>query len=913
MTSQHLPQVIDYNTTHVTLFISTLDAALTSGNTDKVQSVWKDVENNPELATVYITVMAGKMLLLEEKKEEKKNKHKEKDVSSTQVVSHYKLGDHSYNSGHRLLSDAEHLDSPRTSTPRRRNSETIAESIEQIVFTGSLQQGNILLSILVVSLEHSYIRHEPSLLHILDLWHNQCIQQHHVPIPAFPSPSYLTEPLIYSTFYQECHNNSISNTSLSTVMASGPSLSHAVLDLLRPHPSYRDTIKRVIRLCLCFDVESMEAERPSVTIDHMSPASMAPGYAFMALQRMSANDGESVLQSLAEILEEGGEDMRILQLIRHLLGHMHIQNKGDTDHSLLTHLIQKIKPLYIQPLPLGGYAKDTLLMLKAESLLPGCAMRQRLFRHTRCIRYADGTFCLSPRRVYLLLNNSTEHAPHLKEWIAQNAFEENQWQILETAQANLLLNIMEEHDLVDDALLSIAPSILSNYYPAAYVVVSRGVGGRQSSKEGVNKETEALREIRNRILQSDNLHTNNSGRREENKLTRKRSPPMPEVEIDVIDMPEENDIMGCEAWHKIYRLNTWYHQLFEIVQKALRDKSNNGINSGKEKEKCLIDVAVAGGSGTLQRFVNGYTALHRKEASLMEQVQLRVYVLPLGRVNMLTSYLERHDGWFSTLLHVPMLSASRILPSPDISSFGTPSSSLLPQRYNRRFLHNYFTDAIHPYPVSIMRCECIYYESSPLGKDRKQSAKAVKAKEYVMVPFCQEAEVSASSHALYLKNVEKKKAFRKLRPLEIEQHKSFKYSGHSATLSYLPSDTMGQCRNREVTVAEEPRTYSTIRVRTVTRFGHSGSNHGPHHCWFEVTTVDYESSRKNKRVREFDTADHYHAYKVTIVADGDTYMMLDGELYGPYHKFMISAEEPNSSRLSSFHAHTFDTLTSEFN
>lgn len=67
----------------------------------------------------------------------------------------------------------------------------------------------------------------------------------------------------------------------------------------------------------------------------------------------------------------------------------------------------------------------------------------------------------------------------------------------------------------------------------------------------------------------------------------------------------------------------------------------------------IIDVAIAGGTGTLQHFAHGYYMLHALDK--LEGFDFRVYLIPLGVDNILSSWIEKYDGWYQQHLHYPML------------------------------------------------------------------------------------------------------------------------------------------------------------------------------------------------------------------------------------------------------------------
>eukprot|EP00761_Pharyngomonas_kirbyi_P001396 gb/GECH01001400.1/.p1 GENE.gb/GECH01001400.1/~~gb/GECH01001400.1/.p1 ORF type:complete len:912 (+),score=239.03 gb/GECH01001400.1/:1-2736(+) len=905
---------IEYEDPVVKKFIEELDAALSSSSPSKTQftNIWEDLQKNIQLPTVYVTLLIGSLIYIE-------NSKKDKEPSIQQVINEFKLGSHQETKEHPILNENYFEEN----IGRRKSSADQVETVHDfLAFAGNKTQADYFTTLMMVSMEYTILREDPSFLHILDLAFNTFEPSIFAPDPL-PTPPLLHAPLAYSILPNE------ETASLSFLPEAADKIGHNVvfelLTLVMP-TSMSERIRRMFQFVLLTHDAPVEASSITAATDVHSPASFAPGMVLSALQKLCSQHGVDSLQIISNTISSLQKErtststassrslLRALKLLNHLQSFIYIPPTSDV---VLMKFIRDMKPFFIHPKPLGTVARDILQTASSESWAPGYAMRHRLMDSATVYQFEDGTFRLVPRRVHLMLNQEAFQTSQFLNRFDFSSNHSKHAQELNQAQANLLLNIFECFNLSDAKLERIPANGLALAFPEANDILESEIFKKKNnqnkqdiivniSSEEDNPIVQKLLDLKERILSSPaSSKTQGPG------LRRLKVPEIPKPIVNMIEMPEEENMTDCPRWGTIYMRNAWFDKLEEVCRQEVKTAESE---SKSVTNQIPVDVAIAGGTASVGHFVNGYFMLLKKEAEMMKKINLRVFLVPLGKVNVLSSHLEKFDPLFSVAQHCPVLSNRDIIPSLPLRSgnkkqkdpdLELPTGCLTPHRYWGRILEEYFRDAHGLLPTHIVYCECLYNESSKLTDSKKSGERATKTKSYIRIPFCQEAEISSISHALFLKEFQKKKAFKKLSVEEIEHHKSFKYTGSNVTISYTPTDASGNQCGYEIKLSEDPRTYSTIRIRSVSRFGHTGALVGPQNGWFEVTVEEYDPKKKNKRLKQVDNSDHFCAYKLNIVAQDDVFVIFDGELYGPCRKLMFSAEQPDTDVARAFDVKTF--------
>eukprot|EP01028_Stygiella_incarcerata_P011365 TRINITY_DN6418_c0_g1_i1.p1 TRINITY_DN6418_c0_g1~~TRINITY_DN6418_c0_g1_i1.p1 ORF type:complete len:999 (-),score=227.92 TRINITY_DN6418_c0_g1_i1:89-3085(-) len=202
-------------------------------------------------------------------------------------------------------------------------------------------------------------------------------------------------------------------------------------------------------------------------------------------------------------------------------------------------------------------------------------------------------------------------------------------------------------------------------------------------------------------------------------------------------------------------------------------------------------------------------------------------------------------------------------------------------------LLRYVADATEMTEVCMYRCECWTYDV-PKGR-KKGAARVPKLKDYVIMPFACHAQVGLTTEALRFK---KERSLFAVHVSEVPSMKGFKYDPSSLKM------TLTECHSHSgvahKTDTSVPSThYARISVIGVMHFTDKPSQRigqgrtTPSSPTLEVHTIDYDRKRKIMVVGS-DRYFHVNALKLESEDMSDMYLMLDGEVYGPYQKLRFS-------------------------
>lgn len=97
-------------------------------------------------------------------------------------------------------------------------------------------------------------------------------------------------------------------------------------------------------------------------------------------------------------------------------------------------------------------------------------------------------------------------------------------------------------------------------------------------------------------------------------------------------------------------------------------------------------------------------------------------------------------------------------------------------------------------------------------------------------------------------------------------------------------------------IAEQLKTYQSISVRNCTSCGDKGELVAPSQPWLEVYAEEVNAAAKKKksqRPQDFGNSYHVATLNIESATAQQFSIILDGELYGPFHKVLISAAKAN--------------------
>ncbi len=596
---------------------------------------------------------------------------------------------------------------------------------------------------------------------------------------------------------------------------------------------------------------------------------------------------------------------------------MYIGNNIDR----LEELMLALKPRLLEPNPIGATVKEILLYLQKEIKNRGYWMRQRF---ENCIKKTSqgGVVKETLRTIHILYNGFSTNANSLIEKFDINtgAFDDEIYFL----KADLVVNMFQYFDEDSAKQLSkeVGVDVLSKYY--------REMSDLMNKLEGNESELIAkFTQIKERILkEAPNSKMGVLGRVESMQGRQ-----VPKLGLKLIKLPQEDDLQHCPREKKVYSKSVY----LEILQK-LEDEAR-AERPADEKES-IIDVAIAGGSSTVQRFINNIYAKTKIKPGSTNDIIYRVYLIPTGENNFISSWLEKYDGWYSRHLHYLIVSPISFVPKLKISpkssfaktakntvlrksfvspiknymrkdetlplEYESPMDFLTPQSVMRNALNDYFVDATHSIPIYIYNANCLNKEVIPVKATGPQDAgKVIQQKsdrtiDFLSFCFCQRMEIGIMAEALQFQKAEK---LDNQTLDELIANSKFKYEGLRLTMSYVPMDQSGELV-RATEIAEKEKTYTSISIVSSSYLGDKGLFVGPNQPWLEVVTEDFavtdvkaqQTVKKRKKVKDTSDASaitnitKYHVGSITIesVTADKFAVMMDGEVFGPYHKIVIN-------------------------
>jgi len=315
---------------------------------------------------------------------------------------------------------------------------------------------------------------------------------------------------------------------------------------------------------------------------------------------------------------------------------------------------------------------------------------------------------------------------------------------------------------------------------------------------------------------------------------------------------------------------------------------------------------------------------------LLKSVTFKVYLLPLGNQNYLSNWLENHDVWYGRNVYYPSLLLLPTFPWMkngcdyfDPSKFNSvydrrgkkvsdsknsvyqllkykaPKGFLTPHRIYRTLLNNYLLDACQANPVNVFTVQCLTHE---ISTERGGAVdKSSRIKDYIGLCFCQRIEIGTHVEAMFHKR--ELRLDDNITVEEVVKSKSFKDPKTPLAVSYSPMDTT---MTASATVVAEPsKFYQSIMIKNVSKFGDKAPLASPCQGWLEVALIDDVVAKKKKKNRDCDQAQSVHVENVTIDSNGPMKfpILMDGELYGPFHKIIIECKNRLQFDLMTFKRH----------
>lgn len=671
------------------------------------------------------------------------------------------------------------------------------------------------------------------------------------------------------------------------------------------------------------------------------------------------------------------------------------------------------KQFLMEPLPIGGLANAILITCKRKLIYQGNIEREQLLhtleKTTQTISVnGEEVPVFRRKRIYVLYNPDSQNSYKLKEnlhlyeneseikesiKLFNNSSSENEYaNDITYAMANHVLNIFENTNLLDESLLSTPEEILSKYFYTLHeLMIQFEKGLKQESRKH-----SLLKEIKLSILQDVSNELNKNSKR----IVRNRYPNLPNPQLRIVRLPKEIELEKCKMERRVFPRSCMVDIIQDIVSEYENSIAfNNELN---------IPIAIAGGSGALQRFAHSLVVISRMQDKPKEYtIDFQVYLIPLGVNNHLSTWIEKHDPFYSRFWHNPITTpltlgfgkevklktqsfqtkersrksffynpvhayrankgtlqkiikntTSSDETSSEFNGFSdttsetksannenesndnindndyenqienldenlneninqnennneiqneteeinlspkslSNSNALITCNYFKNIFYSYVNEARSKLPVHIYTAQCLCYDVSKRDL-RNQNASGVgqavqrgnSVAEYVSLSFCQRLDIGIVAEAALqlLTNPD----FSNLTMEEVISHKDFKFQGLNLSISYLPMDPSGLAPSSQI--SDRSSIYHSICVKSTSIPGDTGVLASPDQPWLEVLCEDVSTQKRRQKLREEDQSGYsYHVAQ--LIVDSATaakfHILMDGELYGPYHKIIIALD-----------------------
>mmetsp|Transcript_30825 Transcript_30825/g.80754 ORF Transcript_30825/g.80754 Transcript_30825/m.80754 type:complete len:507 (+) Transcript_30825:1499-3019(+) len=333
----------------------------------------------------------------------------------------------------------------------------------------------------------------------------------------------------------------------------------------------------------------------------------------------------------------------------------------------------------------------------------------------------------------------------------------------------------------------------------------------------------------------------------------------------------------------------------EEFEKAASTAYLHAVSSGEERG--TFQLCIGGGDGTILAFLSDLLLAHHRKPDAMRNLQLEIYLLPLGDANYLARFLALYDGWYGATV---FSSISNPLPQlPHINAWDEEQSEdddlveplaeglSSPLHLLRRQVRNYIRDARHTSRIVVFECEIYCYR--------------VGLSEVFLnctIPFCQRAQIvnQADEHG------------RKL-PIADDKGKGMS-AALNVVLEYTEMNAVGVLRQKPV---KEIRQCSSLHFSNIPREREKTVCPQPSLEALEMVAMSPDpAKRKKTRLPGVENlvfdGRSYHVTDACVSApdgQGTFEVVLDGEKFGPACMIKIKPTRTEDGRVIHFPVQTF--------
>uniref|UniRef100_A0A7S3DDZ6 Uncharacterized protein n=1 Tax=Palpitomonas bilix TaxID=652834 RepID=A0A7S3DDZ6_9EUKA len=677
----------------------------------------------------------------------------------------------------------------------------------------------------------------------------------------------------------------------------------------------------------------------------------------------SVGAAESLVRTLNLRCEVNATSESDIMVLMHMLKIVLRVNPGlVTRKALFDETIENVSPLYLCPKPYGTVAREVLVALRKESLCPGFEMRKELlevaplaFAKSADKFYSADNFdlngilqseellssidpnCYSDkafRTAYLLANpqsssgktaqllfkhakaiekgssvdeqkvdakllfslmwfiaESLTHTEEVPEAATSFLSELGQWQKTVSslkqekrrAYTAVALALCRKADMAEGATAT--PLLASFLSQAMELLKKEETGPEVTGWEGPLAEGITFRDMYRQPPQADE---------EEEGELRVSGPIVPPICLDVREA--EKDTTSWEVRDRegtsAYLVFEGYKELEKIFEQHKAKRS--------EARFSPLRLVICGGGGTIHQFVGNYVALRQLRPEFFADLELRVYLIPTGLKNHLSSFLSTYDGLYARLVHIPWVNPLPMVPHIQPSAMiGASGISLqgsmlfpgmmakpgaaeseednvpLPARFWNHLVRSYITDARYACRVRLYEVECW----GLIGSNAETPQLVC------TIPFYDRLEVGIGPR----ERVAAESRVRKM--TTTNEDKGTKTFSIDLDVNYHSMNLLGV---ESTSATKVSKSYHSIILSNLPRGGEKVTVSNPTVDWLEVYVTDADTkakrSKKSKQMLlEADLHHNLHVSKIEMTSSDKKgfEILVDDELYGPFQNIRV--------------------------
>lgn len=721
---------------------------------------------------------------------------------------------------------------------------------------------------------------------------------------------------------------------------------HAIVDNFEgADTAPMSTTKTILRLVL----QNLFSENPtdSDLIDK-DPASSATVMLFHYLVQHLHHQEDAVAEVLDYMIHKTRKETmnNHLKFILFLFPKMHIPF---TLVPKLKEFMVVIKAFLMEPLPMGGYVRRTLLLCRNKILFCFKEIRERL----RNRKLQDQT------HVHIAFNPYSTYAKFFNSFVLDNQQEEaNQDHIKASLVMSLLIFYLSQDESIGaDELAAIRGypvELLQQYYqPIDEFLVSIDEG-----ENSVDQMQQFFQTLAQKIKMESEVYKSSPGEYDlSNNFCGFLNTTHKPVQYHVHELKYEQRIslQKTNLYKKTYPRCLCMETLTNIIgiEQDRFDELSEEEKAARGDNVVQINLMIAGGSGTIHRIVHALHIIRQQHKTA--KLKWNLYHLPLGANNECLKSIASGDQLFSGLIFNPLTSLSN-LPMLFESSLSkcdyynltklpeqfeqaeqrqsrasvvvakrkfmftprrlydppsekavivtkSPTPVLTPHRYMRAIIDFYIMNATTPITQHIYTVQCLIYgqnkrdtpnANTPSTPVATTEVRGTSVLDLVSLIFASRIDLGVIPEAVVMKH-EYEEQCHEASLSDIIRHPQFSFATKDFEVSYVPMAPSATTVLSSL-VRQPVRSYQSLTIKSCSVPGDHGSVVRCSDRWLEVTSEDQESIARSQRFGS-EYINSYHIGSITIDSPSieKFHIVVDGELYGPFHRTIVMGNKEKNN------------------